>query len=211
MTTEGSRLGLRRGDVKVVDHDPAWTQCFLAEAERLQTLVAAAGLPPLAFEHIGSTAVPGLAAKPILDFMAGHAVGCEARVFFDVLTAAGYQRRGAQGVPERELFVLGPEKARTHHLNLIRAGGPFWRQHIKFRDQLRADQALAGAYAALKRGLAARHPTDRGAYTAAKARFVEAVLHDETSSGTRQQRIARDSPEASLSSIPYWRARESGR
>src|SRR5215217_6509132 len=133
MPTECSELGLRRGDVKVVDHDLAWAQCFQAEAERLRVLMAAAGLPPLAFEHIGSTAVPGLAAKPILDFVAGHAADSEARVYFDVLTAAGYQRRGAQGVPERELFVLGPEEARTHHLNLVRAGGPFWGQHIEFR------------------------------------------------------------------------------
>ena len=185
MSQEDIPLGLPRGTVRVVAPDLRWPGLFRAEADRLAAAVARAGLAPLALEHVGSTAVPGLAAKPILDLMAGSPPGADWQPYLEVAVALGYGPRGPQGVAGRELLVRGPEAARTHHLNLTEAGGTFWCEHLAFRDRLRADPALAAAYAALKRDLAARHASDRGAYTTGKAAFVIAVLRcaDETATG----------------------------
>ena len=171
-------LGLRRGTVRLVESDRRWAELFRAEAERLAEAIARAGLAPLAFEHVGSTAVPRLAAKPILDVMAGSRPDADWGAYAAVFVDAGYEARGPQGVVGRELFVLGPESSRTHHLNLVVEGGPVWREALAFRDRLRADPAVAAAYESLKRDLAARHASDRGAYTAGKAAFVAATLRE---------------------------------
>jgi GrpB-like predicted nucleotidyltransferase (UPF0157 family) len=168
-------LGLRRGVVRLVASQPTWPGAFHAEANRLRKRILIAGLDPLTFEHIGSTAVPGLIAKPILDLMAGYSAGGEPRDYLPVLVDAGYEHQGPQGVPGREFLVLGGEELRTHHLNLAELDGDFWRTHLWFRDRLRQDGSLAAAYAAFKQELAARYPTDREAYTAAKEPFIREV------------------------------------
>lgn len=176
MTARRARLGLARGVVLLVDADARWPECFRDETARLAESVSRSELAPLAFEHVGSTSVPGLAAKPILDLLAGFPPGAAWRPYADVLVAAGYEARGPQGVAGRELFALGSEAARTHHLGLVEADGALWREYIAFRDLLRADRARAAEYERLKRELAARHQGDRGAYTAGKAAFITAVL-----------------------------------
>ena len=176
MTDNAGGLGLKRGTVRLIEADASWAEAYRREVERASALVAHAQLPPLVFEHIGSTAVPGLIAKPIIDLMGGYGADADPLVYFETLREAGYEHRGPQGVPHRELFVLGPTSLRSHHLNLVRAGDAFWRDHIVFRDRLRNEPQLAAAYAELKRRLAGLHPTDRGEYTAAKAAFVHEVL-----------------------------------
>ena len=183
MTDRRARLGLARGVVLVVDADARWSECFREESTRLAAAVSRAELAPLAFEHVGSTSVPGLAAKPILDLLAGFPPGAAWRPYADLLVAAGYEARGPQGVAGRELFVLGSEAARTHHLGLVEADGTLWREYVAFRDVLRADPARAAEYERLKRELAARHQGDRPAYTAGKAAFIAAVLRGERESG----------------------------
>ena len=179
-------LGLARGTVRLVAADPRWPLLYAAEAERLAIAVQDFGLPPLEFEHIGSTAVPGLVAKPIIDMMAGYASEDDVcGRYLEAVVAVGYELRGPQGVPGRELCVRGPQAARTHHLNLVSVGGGFWREHILFRDRLRTEPELASAYAALKRDLAARHACDRGAYTEGKARFVASVVGRERATPAR--------------------------
>jgi GrpB-like predicted nucleotidyltransferase (UPF0157 family) len=162
--------------VRLVAYDASWPAAFRAEVDRIASRVRAAGLPPLVFEHIGSTAIAGLVAKPILDFMAGHAAGADVPAYVALLAEAGYDPRGPQGVPDRELLVLGDEASRTHHLNLVPAGGAFWHDHLSFRDQLRNDPGLAEAYSTLKRNLASRYTMDRAAYTAGKEAFVRQVV-----------------------------------
>jgi GrpB-like predicted nucleotidyltransferase (UPF0157 family) len=160
--------------------DPGWAGRAAAECARLAGPLA----PWLAggIEHIGSTAVPGLAAKPILDLMASvtdpdavveHASG---RLAADgwcyvppELDSGGSWRR----------FFVKPDAAgqrRVAHLHVIRAGHPRWAEQLAFRDALRGDGELAGRYAGLKRRLAREHAGDREAYTAAKSEFVAAVL-----------------------------------
>ena len=166
-------LGLESGVVRLVAYDPAWPSLFAAEAERLQKLFGAAGLV-VTLEHTGSTAIPGLAAKPILDILGGYAEGTSASECIDVLTTAGYVHRGEQGIPGREFFRRG--NPRSYHLHLTTIDSPFWRDHLTFRNRLRADAALRDAYAALKHELAARFPRDREAYIEAKAPFVNDIL-----------------------------------
>ena len=177
MANELSSIGLRRGTVELHSPDPQWVEGFCAEVALLARQIADASLPPLSFEHIGSTAVPGLEAKPIIDLMAGHQPGLEPRVYLLTLQAAGYEPRGPQGVPEREFFVRGPERCRTHHLNLVAVNSTFWREHLMFRDRLRNEPEVRAAYMELKRQLAAAHPNDRGAYTAGKAHFVSYIIN----------------------------------
>lgn len=165
-------LGLASGTVRLVAHDPAWPALFAAERARLAAALGPA--LPLAVEHIGSTAVPGLVAKPVLDLLGAYPPGADVRAYVAALVAAGWQHRGEQGIPGREFFRRG--EPRAWHLHLAVQGGTFWRDHLAFRDALRADPALRDAYAALKSDLAARHPRDREAYTDGKTAFVRRVV-----------------------------------
>lgn len=166
-------LGLERGIVRLVPYDPAWPDLFAAEAERLRKIFAAAGLS-IRLEHMGSTAVPGLAAKPILDILGGYPKGASVLDYVHVLITAGYVHRGEQGIPGREFLRRGDP--RSHHLHLTTIDGPFWRDHLAFRNRLRGDDSLRDAYAALKHDLAARFSRDREAYIDAKGLFVKEIL-----------------------------------
>ena len=161
-------------------HDPRWADRAGSECARLAGLLA----PWLAdgVEHVGSTAVPGLAAKPVLDIMASvtdpgavveHAsrgLGADGWCYVPPeLDSGGSWRR----------FFVKPDASgqrRVAHLHVIRAGHPRWADQIAFRDALRGDSQLAGRYAELKRQLAQEHGADREAYTEAKGEFVAAVL-----------------------------------
>jgi GrpB-like predicted nucleotidyltransferase (UPF0157 family) len=166
-------LGLASGTVRVVPYDSTWPALFAAEAGELRQRFEGAGLP-LVLEHTGSTAVPGLAAKPILDILAGYPAGAVVAAYIDVLTEAGYTHRGEQEIPGREFFRRG--NPRAYHVHLTAIESDFWRDHLTFRDRLRSDDALRDGYAALKRDLAARFPRNREAYIAAKTSFVNDVL-----------------------------------
>lgn len=170
-------LGLESGIVRLEPYDPAWPDLFAAEADRLQKLFAAAGLV-VTVEHTGSTAIPGLAAKPILDILGGYPERTPVTEYINVLTAAGYVHRGEQGIPGREFFRRG--NPRSYHLHLTPIDSRFWLDHLTFRNRLRADKALRDAYAALKHDLAARFPRDREAYIEAKGPFVNGILSEKS-------------------------------
>ena len=167
-------LGLESGRVRLEPYDARWPALFDEEASRLQEAVAAAGLPRLVLEHMGSTAIPGLCAKPILDLLAGVAVGHRFGPYIEALVSAGYVHRGEQGIPGREFFRRG--EPRAYHVHLATVGETFWRDHLRFRDALRRNAELRDAYGRLKQQLAARFPADREAYIEAKGPFVRAVL-----------------------------------
>jgi GrpB-like predicted nucleotidyltransferase (UPF0157 family) len=167
-------LGLESGVVRLVAYDSTWPGLFAAEAARIADAVRARELPPLVLEHVGSTSVPGLAAKPILDVLAGHRTDVPAASYVDAITAAGYVYRGDRGLPGREFFRRGDP--RSHHVHLTAIGGSYWRDYLGFRDALRADASLAAEYGALKAILAARHPRDRESYIEGKTAFVRRVV-----------------------------------
>jgi GrpB-like predicted nucleotidyltransferase (UPF0157 family) len=166
-------LGLESGTVRVVPYDSAWPELFAREADRLQAVLAKAHLA-LVLEHTGSTAVPGLAAKPVLDMLGGYPEGAEVHSYVHSLVSAGYVHRGEQDIPGREFFRRG--NPRAYHLHLVVINSSFWEDHLAFRNRLRADSSLRDSYATLKRDLAARYPRDREAYIAGKASFVQHVL-----------------------------------
>jgi GrpB-like predicted nucleotidyltransferase (UPF0157 family) len=153
--------------IVIVDYDPAWP----GEFERLRGRAhAATGELALRIEHVGSTAVPGLAAKPVIDLVVVVAPG-DVSSAVERLQTVGYTPRGNLGVAGREAFSVPPGEAR-HHLYVCPADSEELRAQLAFRDRLRTDRELAAAYEALKRRLAELHRDDRPAYTEAKTDFV---------------------------------------
>jgi len=125
--------------------------------------------------HVGSTAVPGLEAKPIIDILVGVRDLDEARACFEPLAEIGYLY--APYLPDEMYWFCKPDPARrTHHLHLVPVDSKRYRDELTFRDLLRKDPDLASRYAALKQELAAAHPTDREAYTEGKSNFIAAAL-----------------------------------
>jgi GrpB-like predicted nucleotidyltransferase (UPF0157 family) len=164
---------------EVRPHDPRLAGRALAERDWLARLLA----PWLVdgVEHVGSTAVPGLAAKPIIDLMASvTAPGAVVAQAGERLAADGwcYVPPELDGRPWRRFFVKpdASGQRRIAHLHVIQAGHPRWAEQIAFRDALRRDDRLARSYGQLKRRLAAQHAGDREAYSDAKAEFVAAAL-----------------------------------
>ena len=125
-------------------------------------------------EHVGSTAVPSLASKPILDIMVGVRRLREADHCIEPLVRLSYEYRGAAGAPGRLFFRKGDP--RTHHLHIAEVGGGFWVDHLAFRDYLRTRPQTAREYARLKHELADRFRADRTAYTEGKSDFILEVL-----------------------------------
>jgi GrpB-like predicted nucleotidyltransferase (UPF0157 family) len=161
------------GPIVVVPHDPDWPRLFEAERELLERILGPwlqAGV-----HHIGSTAIPGIAAKPVIDMMAGVRDLEEARAAFDPLREQSYL--SAPHRPDIAHHFAKPSLHRsTHGLHLTQPGSDLWRERIAFRDALRSDPALAAEYETLKLRLAEEHRHDGAAYTRHKRAFVARVL-----------------------------------
>lgn len=167
-------LGLKRGEVEVRPYDPRWPALF--EATRAE-LMEHVGSGVLSVHHVGSTSVPGLCAKPILDVLALVPHFGEAVRLAPPLLRLGYELRPQEEVPDRHYFRRPPGgDLRTHHLSLAEPDSRHARVTLAFRDALRSDPALAASYARLKEDLARRFPFDRPAYIAGKSQFVADVL-----------------------------------
>jgi GrpB-like predicted nucleotidyltransferase (UPF0157 family) len=175
---DGLKLSLTP-PIVIVEYDPGWPALFEAE----KTLVTQTIGPALArIEHVGSTAVPGLAAKPIIDLMGGLTSLADAGQAVGPLKSIGYEYLPdyeAQ-IPERRFFrktaTTGGDSRITHHLHLVETSSSFWQLHLLFRDYLRAHPGDARRYEQLKRDLAGRFGSDRDGYTEAKTEFIEALI-----------------------------------
>ena len=149
--------------IAVVPYDPEWARRFEAERELLDRVLAPwveGGI-----HHIGSTAVPGLAAKPIVDMMAGVRDFDEARAAFGPLEAESYVHTPHRPGIAHHFTKPQPPGAR-YGLHLTEPGSDLWRERLAFRDELLRDSTLAAEYEALKLRLAQEHADDRVAYTA---------------------------------------------
>jgi GrpB-like predicted nucleotidyltransferase (UPF0157 family) len=168
-----SELGLESGRVRVVPYSAAWPALYAAEIARMGQVLSAAGVS-LNLEHTGSTAVPGLAAKPIIDITAGlHSEDDRSRAIA-AIQAAGYVHRVERDIPGHDFLRRGDP--RQYHVHLTNVDSDFWRDHLTFRDWLRSHPDAAAEYMAIKQGLAQRYPADREAYIQGKTAFVEETL-----------------------------------
>lgn len=162
--------------VQLVEYQAGWRQAFERIAAELKAIMAS---PVVRVEHIGSTAVPGLCAKPVIDVL----LGSDHLALFDAkapsLAAQGYRYRPeyeAQ-IPDRRYFVKDADGGVPRvHLHAVLIGGTLWRDHLGFRDALRRDRELAVAYGRLKLDLAESRGLDKGDYTEAKAPFIRQIL-----------------------------------
>lgn len=165
------RLGLVQGLVSLSESTPLWREQFEKEAKRLRPAMRAING---VLEHCGSTSIPGIPAKPILDMLVGVPEPVALTAIKSALAQFGYEHATWAGVPGHEVFGIG--SPRTHLIHVVPFGRVAWGRMLHFRDVLRGDDTLASEYAILKRALAARHPNDRSTYTEGKSEFVKRVL-----------------------------------
>jgi GrpB-like predicted nucleotidyltransferase (UPF0157 family) len=180
--------------IVIADYDPAWPRRFEAERE---LIVRTCGRAPFAAtEHVGSTAVPGLAAKPIIDIMPGLRSLDDAPPLIPPLKRIGYEyvpefeqtSASGEGMPFRRYFRKDLDGERTFHLHMVATDSEFWRRHLVFRDWLRAHPE--DAYAALKRSIAVEYsarltPTSdiNVGYTDRKSEFIEEIIAEAERAG----------------------------
>lgn len=170
MNEEAFGLGLRQQTVALVDHNTAWSRAFTIEAARISSVL---GEHQIGIEHIGSTSIPAIRAKPILDIMVGIADFDQGPALEPLLANIGYDFARDAGVPNDHIFGKGVD--RTHLVHVVEYDGAVWNHNLRFRDRLRADPELARAYDALKGQLATQFSNDRAAYTKAKKDFIDRV------------------------------------
>lgn len=164
-------LGLRHNSNVLVEHDSTWAELFAIERGRLTT---ALGPYARGIEHYGSTAVPGLRAKPILDILVGLASLDDWQHCHDPLLALGYDYAAHAGVPGHHIFGRGRDGIeRTHLVHVVLFEGPSWYPNLRFRDALRQDGALREAYAKVKQQAAEAAPDSRPRYNELKQSFID--------------------------------------
>lgn len=168
-----NNLGLPRGTVKLVPHDENWHERYLEEAKLLQGTL---GVNSLAIQHVGSTAIPGILAKPIIDIAIVVDSIDIANEWATPLAEIGYWDKGPQlDMPDRRFFAKGPDDKRTVYLHLVNKQE--FERLITFRDALIKNKDLAAQYSALKEQLATSHADDRAVYSRSKNDFIQNVLN----------------------------------
>ena len=164
-------------EVALVPYDPRWPSLFEDERERLVRLFPTQFLD---IQHFGSTAIPGMPAKPIIDLLAGVESMPVADSLVEPLLSSNYTTSAEFNATliDRRWFMRWANGRRTHHLHVVVFGETEWRRRLRFRDVLRSNAELAHRYALLKEELATQHIIDREAYTRAKSEFVLSVVGD---------------------------------
>jgi GrpB-like predicted nucleotidyltransferase (UPF0157 family) len=160
-------------EVIVVDYDPAWPITFRRLCAHIWPTIRDVAT---AVEHVGSTSVPGLAAKPVIDMTIVVPNGAAMMTVIDRLAMLGYRHRGDLGVSGREAFARPEGSPADHHLYACVAGNVALRNHLIVRDHIRTNPSAVMAYGALKKQLAARFPRDIDSYIYGKTDFILAIL-----------------------------------
>ena len=159
--------------VHIVPHDPGWPQLFAAESGRIE-----AALAPnvVAIHHIGSTAIPGIYAKPVIDMLVevGNVADVDTRSL--AMESLGYEVMGEFGIPGRRYFRKDdPGGVRTHQIHIFESASAQIERHIAFRDYMIAHPDDARAYSDLKRSLALKHPDSADDYMDGKDEFIKEI------------------------------------
>lgn len=159
--------------VRIVDYDPSWPARF--EQQRTELAAAIGHWIVGGVHHVGSTSVPGLEAKPVIDILVGVESLGSSRACFGALSVLGYVYAPYRA-SEMHWFCKPGRHKRSHHLHLVPVASSRFREELAFREHLRGHGDAAREYGALKRALAIEFECDREAYTAAKADFIRAAL-----------------------------------
>ncbi|MHA1952925.1 MAG: GrpB family protein [Candidatus Heimdallarchaeaceae archaeon] len=167
-------IGLKRGVVKLKDHNKEWSKLFDKEAKLISSAISNNLVD---IQHIGSTAIPNTVAKPIIDMAVAIDDLSNVEQVIALLEEQGYEYRGEQGIPDRHLFVKGDEEeSRTHHIHVMVNTSYEWEKHILFRDYLRQHPLEAEQYSELKKKLADKFEFDREKYTDGKEDFILNII-----------------------------------
>ena len=165
-------IGLKRGMVAVEPHQQEWEVAAQQTIERLRDLLKDTAAD---IQHVGSTAIKGICAKPIIDIAVGVRHLDDILSCNDILEAGGFVFRG-QDLPDQYLYVCGGSDFRTHHIHVVEYGSVLWNNYVNMRDYLNSHEKEAKAYSDLKIRLAEQYPNDRIAYTEAKSKMIDEIL-----------------------------------
>jgi len=166
---DGEQINPEQREVALVPHNPEWSQLAEEEAKRILEQLS---IPVIGVYHIGSTSIPGIKAKPILDFVIEVEDLDDIIRSTEMLGELGYISKGEYGIPGRQFFTKDTDRERSHHLHVFQQGHPDIERHLVFRDFLRANPEAAHEYEIIKEKLAKRFPKESGSYTEAKSDFI---------------------------------------
>lgn len=166
-------IGLKRGRVQLVPYNPKWKENFAKEKKHLQK---ALGDLVISIEHVGSTAVPGVFAKPVIDIAIIVKSIKSPDNLIEIFEDLGYEYTKDNNVSGRLFFTKGPENKRTHYIHVVKLKGKEWKNLILFRDYLLKSKVVARQYNELKNKLAKSYALDRKSYTSGKDKFIKNVI-----------------------------------
>ena len=176
-------IGLEKGKVKLAEYDENWPFEFENEKNAIQRVIQK---NEIAIEHIGSTSVKELCAKPIIDILIGIEHFDDGFDIAPKLEAIGYEYKGENGIPGRHYFAKG--NPRTHHIHIVELGSDFWKEHLLFRNYLRNNPEARFQYSKLKKELALQYERDREKYTDSKAEFIRNTINKAKKSKTKEMK-----------------------
>lgn len=176
-----SVIGLKRGEVKLAPYSDEWGVIADGIIKELNNILAEIAVD---IQHIGSTAVKGMAAKPIIDIVVGVRNIKDIEKYIPRLEESGYIKR-PRDVENQELFVCGDfsQNTRTCHIHIVKYNEEAWNNYIKLRDYLISDRCKAKEYERLKKKLAERYPDNRTAYTKGKSNLIESFIEEAEKKG----------------------------
>jgi len=169
-------LGLKRGTVQLEPHDKQWDEIAV---QTIKTLKSILGDDAIDIQHIGSTAIPAIKAKPIIDIVVGVIDFDKVMLHNEQLQQVGIFYRGSD-VEHQLLYVMGDMEndTRTHHIHIVKWNGTEWKKYIRFRDYLNANGDVALQYQKLKEELESKYAGDRAVYTNGKQDMINKILNE---------------------------------
>ncbi len=165
-------IGLKRGVVKLVPHQKEWANIFEQERKSLNKRLG----DNIKIEHVGSTSIPGIESKPIIDIALGYYDDSQKEKIFNLLKSAGYEDMGEKGKIDYRFFAKGSDNNRTHYIHAVKINSSSWNECILFRDFLLKNEGARNDYNKLKKELAEKYKDIREKYTEAKAEFINDIL-----------------------------------
>jgi GrpB-like predicted nucleotidyltransferase (UPF0157 family) len=168
-----SSIGLRRGTVKLVPYDPKWKELYEREKK---VILKAIGNKIKNIVHNGSTAIPGISAKPIIDILIGVSSLKKAKQLIKPLQKIGYELMHDGTIKNRLFFAKGPDVKRTHYISIVDINSAEWSGNVAFGNYLRKHRNTAKEYDKLKHKLSKKYPDNRNAYTSAKEKFIASII-----------------------------------